>query len=87
MKASGVLQFSWAYLDPRVVHELSDGQPVSGLCLQQLVDQVLGLVGHLVPLGLRELVLTVANPSLHARGDGQAVVAVEWREATQPRKD
>ena len=69
--------------DPLVSHHVLYGRPVLRVGLEHVPDQLLGLLADVAPLGVREVVLAGADTLLHARRDGQAVVAVERREATQ----
>ena len=50
---------------------------------QSHLDELLGVLGHVGPLWLGELVLAGPDPLLHARRDGEAVVGVEGRETAQ----
>ena len=48
------------------------------------LDELFGIIGHILPLGVGKLVLARPDPLLHAGGDGQPVVRVKWWEPAQP---
>lgn len=70
--------------NPRILHDLIDGQPLLGLDAEHALDEILRGLAHVLPLGVREVVLAGPDAGLHAGRDGQPVVGVERREATQP---
>lgn len=69
--------------NPRILHDLIDGQPLLGLDAEHALDEILRGLAHVLPLGVREVVLAGPDAGLHSRGDGQPVVGVERREAAQ----
>lgn len=69
--------------NPFVLHHLVDGEALVGVDLQHAFDQFLGVAGDVRPLGRRKVVLAGPDSRLHAGADGEAVVAVEGREAAQ----
>ena len=69
--------------DPLGSDHVVDGEALLRVRLQHPADQILGLFGHLGPLGLGEFILTRPYSLLHARRDGQTVVTVEGRKSAQ----
>ena len=57
--------------------------PLLRICLEAALDELLGVLANVGPLGPGELVLTRPDPLLHSRGDREAVVGVKRGEAAQ----
>ena len=74
---------SSSYRDPLVPDHLINGESFFRISLQTSLDQLLGVVTHIGPLRVGELILTRSYPPLHARGDGETMVGVEWRKPAQ----
>ena len=69
--------------NPLVSDDLVNAESLLGVGLQTALDELDGVLGHVGPLRVGELVLARPDASLHPRGDREAVVGVEWRESTQ----
>lgn len=55
------------YRYPLVLDDVIDGQSLFGIGLEHVLDEVLGVLRHVCPLGFGELVLTRTDPLLHPR--------------------
>ena len=74
-----------SHRNPFVPDDLINAESLLGVGLQTAFDQLDGVLGDVGPLWVGELVLAGPDAPLHSRGDGQAVVGVEWRESTQSK--
>ena len=74
------------YSNPLVLDDIVNGQPLLRVCLQHAPDEILGVLGDLLPLGVGKLVLTRPNSLFHSRRNCQPVVAVERGKTTKSGK-
>lgn len=75
---------STTYSNPWIAHDLVDGEPLLRLHTEHALDEIFGRLADVLPFRVGEVVLAGADAGLHTRGNCQAVVAVEWWEATKP---
>ena len=76
-----------SYRNPFVSDDLINAKSLLRIGLETTFDQLNGVLGHVGPLWVGELVLAGPDAPLHPRGDGQAVVGVEWRKSTQSKNN
>ena len=57
-----------------------------GIDAEHASDELLGAGTDVLPFWVREVVLARPDARLHARRNGQTVVAVEWRETAQSKE-
>ena len=64
------------YSDPLILDDVIDGEPLVRVCLQHAPDEILGILRHVLPLGIWKLVLEKSRDTFNPSGStlhGQTV--------------
>lgn len=75
------------YRNPRVLHNLINGQTIGWINTQHSFDEYLGAVTNILPFRIRKVILSSSDAFLHTRWYGQSMIAIKRWKATQSKQE